>query len=121
MKIHLILILLFLQMNAQASCLDLIKGLFQKKSIYSDTKEMLLLKEVEKIERQTNFLRKLKDNPEPALLLSIQARLAKMDSFLLNEQFSIPHREWRPLFREMEFSFVIVQNNKKIIKILEEQ
>lgn len=120
MKLGLIFFLFFFQVQASASCIDLIRSVFQKKSIYSEGKEIALLKEVEKIERQTNFIRKLKDNPEPALILSIQARLAKMDSFLLNEQFSIPHREWKPLFRDMEFSYVMVLNNEKIINLLSE-
>ncbi|GAB4011421.1 MAG: hypothetical protein Fur0010_05850 [Bdellovibrio sp.] len=118
MKVILVVLLISLQ-NANASCLDYMKGIFKKNSIYNQTNEMKLLKEIEQLERQTNFIRKLKDNPEPAIILSMNSRLAKMDAFLLNEQFSIPYREWRPLFRELEFSYVVVSNNEKALKILE--
>lgn len=120
MKLLLILAFFLNSASAVAGCFEVMQSLFQRVGLSKKVDELALMKEIETIERQTNFIRKLKDNPEPAIILNISSKLSKMDSFLLNEQFSIPHREWRPLFREMEFSYVIVKNNEKALKSLGE-
>jgi hypothetical protein len=118
----LILSFLFLapivHLDANDSCLGLINSALSKKNPFYSLPEFELMGMVEDLEKQANILRRLKDSPTPAIVLQIDAKLAKQDAYLMSEDYEIGIREWRSLFREVEYGHVIVTKNTEALAVL---
>lgn len=120
MRISLVLLLLlfsFGPQNVQAeSCGELVNGIFKgRKTPFDNVPEFKLMEKVEKLEDVTNKIRNWKENPEPAINIKYNKVIAELDNYLIQGQYAVNHREWRGLFRKVEFAFSIVEKNKKAL------
>lgn len=104
--------------QGHAGCPQLLRGLLRKKSLYENTPQYTYFQKVTKIEKTTNFFRRIKENPEPSLNISIWKKLAIMDSFLFNGSHAPNERQWRIFFREFEANYISYKRSKIIVDFL---
>jgi hypothetical protein len=104
--------------TAHASCQKIMAGLFRHQKRLVETPEVELFKKVGRIEKTTNLLRKLKENPEPALNIRVWKKIAVLDSFLYNGSHAPNERQWRTFFREFEANYVSYQRSQKVVDYL---
>lgn len=114
-SIRLLCFFLLFQPATQAGCRDILAGIFRKKSQLQNTPEYTYMEKVSRIEKQTNLLRTLKENPEPALNLKVWKKIAVLDSFLFNGSHAPNERQWRTFFREFEANWISYSRSKKIV------
>jgi len=74
---------------------------------------------ITRIENFTNFLRKGKENPDPALNIKIGKKIAKMHEYIFADNYSANEREWRTFFRSMEGKLIGIKRYKEISNLLE--
>lgn len=79
---------------------------------------MTFTERVTRIEDFTNFLRKGKDNPEPALNIKITKKIEKMHEYIFADNYSANEREWRTFFRTMEGKLIGFKRYKEITQFL---
>lgn len=75
------------------------------------------MEKVTRLEKTTNFLRNIKENPEPALNLRVWKKIAVIDSFLFNGSHAPNERQWRTFFREFEANWISFSRGKKILDL----
>jgi hypothetical protein len=109
------------QPAGEAGCRDMLAGIIQKKSHLRSTPEYSYMEKVTRIEKTTNLLRKIKENPEPALNLKIWKKIAVLDSFLFNGSHAPNERQWRTFFREFEASWISFSRSKRIVDYFNEE
>ncbi|MBT3583414.1 MAG: hypothetical protein HN509_00795 [Halobacteriovoraceae bacterium] len=101
-----------------SSCFELIEQIFKKKShprqFDHDAIDLL-----NKIEGQSNWFRGNKLNPKVELNLRIEEEIVGMDSFILNNEFAVVVREWRPLIRKVEFASGFMKRYQFLVEVLE--
>lgn len=107
--------------QGQASCQKIMAGLFRHQKRLAETTEVSYLKKVSRLEKITNSLRKLKENPEPAQNIKIWKKITLLDSFLYNGSHAPNEREWRTFFRLFEANYISYQRSTKVVDLLLEK
>ena len=103
----------------QSKCFDLVGSIINHRAkSYLKIPELELMKKVEVIEKSSNFLRKLKDNADPAINIKIGKQISRLDSNLMINQWSVAHRSTKHLFREVEMAYVLIKRNGPLVKEL---
>ncbi len=112
---------IFLSFNVatQAQCYSVLKSLFKRDTGLKNNEAMNFTERVTRIEDFTNFLRKGKDNPDPALNIRIAKKIEKMHEYIFADNFSANEREWRTFFRTMEGKLIGYKRYKQIRDLLE--
>lgn len=103
---------------SQASCQKIMAGLFRHQNRLAQTPEVSYFKKVSRLEKVTNFLRKLKDNPEPTINIRIWKKISLLDEFLNNGSHPPNEREWRTFFREFEANYISFKRSKSVVDLL---
>jgi len=115
-----VLLVSFLVVNTtHASCYSVFKSLFQKESGFTNNEAVEFTERITRIERFTNFLRKGKEDPTPAINLKIAKKLNKLHENIFADNFSANEREWRTFFRTIEAQLIGFKRYKKISMYLE--
>ncbi len=119
MRIRLIAILYFYVLTgvAHAGCLPTLKRLMNK-GPFAHTEEYKLREKIARIEEMTNFFRRKKDNPEPALNIKIYKKVNIMNEHLLNGTHAANERNWQTFFREFEANYISFKRSKELIDVL---
>lgn len=117
-KTGIILFILFIMNSTHASCYSVFKSLFNKG--LKDSESIDFTQKVTRIENFTNFLRKGKKDPTPALNLKIATKINKLHENIFANNFSANEREWRSFFRTMEANLIGVTRFKKISQYLKD-
>ena len=104
--------------QAHAGCPQLMRGLLRQKSLYQNSPQFSYFQKVTKIEKTTNFFRRIKENPEPTLNIRTWKKIALIDSFLFNGSHAPNERQWRTFFREFEANYISYKRSKLIVDFL---
>lgn len=118
-KLTTVLLIFSFSLQTQAACMELFRGLLRRKNLIENSPEYVMRRSIEKIENTTNFLRRLKENPEPSLNLKVWKKIAKLNEFLLNGSHAPNERTWRTFFREFEASFISYKRSKELIELIQ--
>jgi hypothetical protein len=102
-----------------ASCPYYLKRFFHIESGFQNNDSLKFTEKLSRIETFTNWLRKGKDDPTPALDLKIAKRLEILQANIFSDNHSENEREWRTFFRIMEGKFIGFKRYKKISLLLE--
>ncbi|MAF76921.1 MAG: hypothetical protein CME60_02080 [Halobacteriovoraceae bacterium] len=119
-KFTLFLSLSLLVGQVQASCYSNLKSLFVGKTGFNNNEAIDFTERVTRIENFTNFLRKGKEDPTPALNLKIAKKINLLHENIFANNFSANEREWRTFFRTIEAQLIGVKRYKKISDFLAE-
>jgi hypothetical protein len=99
-----------------SSCFGLVNKLLKGKvTTYLNVPELKIMQKIERLEKTSNFLRRLKDNADPAVNLKINRKIALLDSNLMINQWSVAHRGLKTIFRDFEMSYVLIKRNSPIL------
>ncbi len=106
--------------TAHANCYSVLKSLFERDAGFKSNEAMTFTERVTRIENFTNFLRKGKDNPDPALNIKIKKKIEKLHENIFADNYSANEREWRTFFRSMEGRLIGFKRYKQITEFLED-
>lgn len=119
LKLILITLTLSFSGTVQSVCFDLVNTLVKRKAkSYLNIPELELMKKIEAVEKASNGLRKIKNNADPAINISIGRKIALLDSNLMINQWSVAHRSTKNLFRQVEIAYVLIKRHDPILKEL---
>ena len=119
MRIKLITILLCsLSLQTQAACIPLMNRLLKKPGPFAYTDEYKYRQKIGSLEGVTNFLRRRKENPEPALNIKIFKKIALMNEHIMNGTHAPNERRWRTFFREFEANFISFKRSNALVDII---
>lgn len=121
MRNRLIPILFFFLLStlAEAGCIATLKRIMNK-GPFAQTEEYRLREKIARIEEVTNFFRRKKDNPDPALNIKIYKKVTLMNENLLNGTHAANERRWRTFFREFEANYISFKRSKELLQVLME-
>ncbi len=112
-------ILILSTLNAQASCIDVLKSFMTvKKNSFYDSPEFALKEKITKLENINSALRNSSENKEPAMTLAIWKKIEKLDNNLFTKHFSVNVKDWEVFFREFEINYISFKRLKAVLDFL---
>lgn len=120
MKILIILALFsFSTQSFAENCSGLLSALRYRSVQFEEVKLSDYRKLITKLENQSNFMRRLRMPPAPAITMRLERKLVKIEDSLLRGEYSIAHREFKTLFREFELEHTNIIQSTKALEYLQ--